>query len=173
MASVVFLRGVNVGGRKTFRPAALARELSDLDVASVGAAGTFVVRARVSQAVIRKEILGRLPFEPGVVVCRGKEILDLVAAEPFPRRRVPGSKRYVSVLEKKPRKLPGFPCDRPEGEPWQVRLLGVEGRFVLSLHRRRGRKLLYPNQVVEKVLGVGATSRNWDTMLKVRGVLDG
>ena len=44
MALIVFLRGVNVGGHRTFRPSTLARELSDYDVVSVGAAGTFVVR---------------------------------------------------------------------------------------------------------------------------------
>ena len=44
MALVVFLRGVNVGGHRTFRPSVLARELGDYDVVNVGAAGTFVVR---------------------------------------------------------------------------------------------------------------------------------
>ncbi len=44
MALIVFLRGVNVGGHRTFRPSMLARELSDYDVVNVGAAGTFIVR---------------------------------------------------------------------------------------------------------------------------------
>ena len=48
MALVVFLRGVNVGGHKTFRPSLVANELSDFDVVNVGAAGTFVVRNRIS-----------------------------------------------------------------------------------------------------------------------------
>jgi hypothetical protein len=38
MAIVVFLRGVNVGGHRTFRPSILARELSDYYVVNVGAA---------------------------------------------------------------------------------------------------------------------------------------
>ena len=42
---IVFLRGVNVGGHRTFRPSILARELSDYDVVNVGAAGTFVVQS--------------------------------------------------------------------------------------------------------------------------------
>jgi hypothetical protein len=42
MALIVFLRGVNVGGHRTFRPTILARELSAYDVVNVGAAGTFV-----------------------------------------------------------------------------------------------------------------------------------
>jgi len=44
MALIVFLRAVNVGGHKTFRPSLLAKELSGYDVVNVGAAGTFVVR---------------------------------------------------------------------------------------------------------------------------------
>ena len=57
MALVVFLRGVNVGGHRTFRPSILARELSDYDVVNVGAAGTFVVRKPGSRATFRAELL--------------------------------------------------------------------------------------------------------------------
>jgi hypothetical protein len=32
MALVAFLRGVNVGGHRAFRPTVLAQELADLDV---------------------------------------------------------------------------------------------------------------------------------------------
>ncbi len=54
MAVVVFLRGVNVGGHRTFRPSLLAKELHDYDVVNVGAAGTFVVRKPGrSQAALR------------------------------------------------------------------------------------------------------------------------
>ncbi len=41
MAAVVFIRGVNVGGHRPFRPAAFAKELSAFDVVNIGAAGTF------------------------------------------------------------------------------------------------------------------------------------
>jgi len=57
VALVVFLRGVNVGGHKTFQPSVLARELSDFDVVNVGAAGTFVIRKTISQAMVRAELL--------------------------------------------------------------------------------------------------------------------
>lgn len=51
MASIVFLRAVNVGGHKSFRPSALAAQVAALDVVSIGAAGTFVVRARDPRCV--------------------------------------------------------------------------------------------------------------------------
>src|SRR6266849_10546746 len=69
VALVVFLRGVNVGGHKTFRPSVLARELSDFDVVNVGAAGTFVVRKPGSRAKFRAALLLKLPFEAEVVPC--------------------------------------------------------------------------------------------------------
>jgi len=63
MALVVFLRGVNVGGHRTFRPSILARQLSGYDVLNVGAAGTFVVRKPGSRAKFRAALLRKLPFE--------------------------------------------------------------------------------------------------------------
>jgi hypothetical protein len=61
MTHVVFLRGVNVGGHKTFRPSLLAKQLKYCDVVNIGAAGTFVVRNSISQADLRSELLRRLP----------------------------------------------------------------------------------------------------------------
>ncbi|MBA3914614.1 MAG: hypothetical protein H0X25_12370, partial [Acidobacteriales bacterium] len=69
MALVVFLRGVNVGGHRSFRPSVLARELSDYDVVNIGAAGTFVVRHPESRAQFRTALLGKLPFKTEVMLC--------------------------------------------------------------------------------------------------------
>jgi uncharacterized protein (DUF1697 family) len=174
MGQIVFLRGVNVGGHKSFQPSALARELADFDVVSVGAAGTFVVRKTISQAALRAELLRRLPVKAELMICRSREVLDLESREPF--RNDPSDKDvtwYLSVLAKRPRTLPSFPISQPAGEDWQVKIIGVTGRFALSLHRRLGRSLVYPNEVVEKKLGVSATSRNWNTVSAVCEILKG
>ena len=55
MALVVLLRGVNVGGHRTFRPTTLAEQLKHLDAANIGAAGTFVIRRPVTRAQLRAE----------------------------------------------------------------------------------------------------------------------
>ena len=44
MALIVFLRGINVGGHRAFRPSVLAKELGIYDAVNVGAAGTLVIR---------------------------------------------------------------------------------------------------------------------------------
>ena len=69
MASVVFFRAVNVGGHQTFQPGKLANELAEFDVVNIGAAGTLVVREKVSQAKLRDEIWRRLPFKPELMIC--------------------------------------------------------------------------------------------------------
>src|SRR4029077_20423952 len=54
MALVVFLRGVNVGGHRTFRPSVLARELSEYDVVNVQATvASKSPGGSASQAAIR------------------------------------------------------------------------------------------------------------------------
>jgi hypothetical protein len=78
MALVVFLRGINVGGHRTFRPSILARELSDYDVVNIGAAGTFIVRnPGLNRAKLRAEVLRKLPFEAEVVLCGGRDLIGL------------------------------------------------------------------------------------------------
>src|ERR1700730_2864328 len=82
MALVVFLRGVNVGGHKTFRPSLLAQELSGYDVVNVGAAGTFVVCKPGSRAEFRAALRRKLPFETEIVLCEGRDLMRLETENP-------------------------------------------------------------------------------------------
>lgn len=174
MAHAVFLRGVNVGGHKTFRPAAFAKSLPTLDVVNIGAAGTFVVRAAASQAALRAELTRELPVETEVMILRAREILEIVTGAPFPREASGRDvRRFVSVIARRPRKVVSFPIVHPAKGVWQVKLVGLHGKLVLSLHRRAAKATVYPNEVVEKALDVPATTRGWETILKIDGVLRG
>jgi uncharacterized protein (DUF1697 family) len=172
MAWVVFLRGVNVGGHKAFRPSMLATELAEFDVVNVGAAGTFVVRKSISSALLRAELSRRLPFDADLMICRARDVSNLGSGDPFPGA---GSEKgvswFVSVLAKRPQRLPPFPICQPAGDNWQVKVIGLRSTFVLSLHRRVGRTLVYPNEVVERHLGVRATTRNWNTLCAICDIL--
>ncbi|MFZ0340197.1 MAG: DUF1697 domain-containing protein, partial [Terracidiphilus sp.] len=99
MALVVFLRGVNVGGHRTFRPSVFARGLSDYGVVNIGAAGTFVVRKRGSEAKLRAALLRKLPCEAEVVLCDGRDLIRLVSQNPFGAEVLrPDIVRFVSIL---------------------------------------------------------------------------
>jgi len=166
MASAAFLRAVNVGGR-TLRARAFAEALG---LHNIGAAGTFVSRgpARGLAQLIRAE----LPFETEVMVCSAARIAKLVESAPFPNRGTADRKHYVTILGRAPREVPELPLVRPGAHKWQVRLLAVDGVFALSTWQRRpAERLVYPNAVVEHALGVPATTRGWDTILRVHAAL--
>ena len=170
MASVVFFRAVNVGGHQNFQPGKLARELAEFDVVNLGAAGTLVVRQEVSPAKLRDEILRRLPFKPELMICPAREVLALARGSWFddaPAGRDVG--RFVSVLQKVPRAKPRLPIEQPAGAKWEVRVVAITGRFALSV-RRIGKT--YSNAVVEKYLGLPATTRNWNTMANLCEILE-
>jgi uncharacterized protein (DUF1697 family) len=170
MSSVVFFRAVNVGGHQKFQPGKLAKELEQFGVVNIGAAGTLVVREDVGQTKLRDEILCRLPFKPELMICPAREVLALARGNWF--GDAPAGKdvgRFASVLQKAPSAKPPLPLDQPAGEKWEVRIVAIAGRFVLSL-RRLGQT--YSNAVVEKHLGIPATTRNWNTIEAIRKVLE-
>ncbi|HTJ00546.1 MAG TPA: hypothetical protein VL527_16820 [Dongiaceae bacterium] len=165
MATIVFFRAVNVGGHQTFQPARLAKELAAFEVVSIGAAGTFVVRAKVPAARLRAEILRRLPFAPEMMFCPGAAIVKLVQESEFGRAEgAAAGERFVSVLARTPRTLPPLPYEYPAGNRWEVQLVACVGPLVLS-RRRPGRT--YANAVVEKHFGLAATTRNWNTITTI------
>jgi uncharacterized protein (DUF1697 family) len=171
MALVVFMRAVNVGGYQKFQPAALAKKLAELDVVNIGAAGTFVVRARVSEKALRKKILAEMGFEPAMMVDSAQDVIELVKSKPFGKKLGRNVRGFVSIMEHPLREPPDLPVDQPKGS-WGVRVIAVEGRFAMSLWRRlEGETMVYPNAVVEKKFGVAATTRSWNTIEAVKEIL--
>jgi uncharacterized protein (DUF1697 family) len=171
MALVVFLRGVNVGGHRTFRPSVLAKELSDYDVVNVGAAGTFVVRKPGPREKFRVELLRKLPFEATVVLCDGRDLIRMEMENPFgtePPR--PDIVRFVSILSKADRGLATIPCSLPPCGPWFVRIIASKNRFVFGVYRRHMKTIGYLGQI-DKLFGVPATTRNWNTMVAIVRIL--
>lgn len=173
MPLVVFLRGVNVGGHRTFRPSVLAKELADYDVVNVGAAGTFVVRKPISQAKLRAELLRRLPFVTEIMICSARDIISLASSEPFASEPTgPDIVRFVSVLAKSPRALPAIPLMLPADGDWLVKIVAVQSRYAFGMYRRNMKTIAFLSQI-EKRLGVPATTRNWNTINAIVKVLKG
>ncbi|HEU5186629.1 MAG TPA: DUF1697 domain-containing protein [Gemmatimonadaceae bacterium] len=171
MALVVFLRGVNVGGHRTFRPSLLARELAAYDVVNVGAAGTFVVRKPGSRARFRAELVRRLPFQADIMMCEGRDLVRLTVENPFgDDLSRPDVVRFVSILSKAGRVR--APVTIPPSGEWFVSVIGSRNRFVFGVYRRHMKTIGYLGQL-DKLLGVPATTRNWNTIVAVVRILKG
>ena len=168
MRWVVFLRGVNVGKANRCQPAVIASQLSRLGVINIGAVGTFVVREDVSESALRAAIAKKLPFKCEIMICPARDIIKLASNDPFLRQRSgPDIVRFVSVAAKS---LPPLSLSLPSDDDWLLKIIAIQDRFVLGLYRRQMKAISYLGKI-EKLLGVPATTRSWNTIQKVVQIL--
>jgi uncharacterized protein (DUF1697 family) len=149
------------------------QELSRYDVVNVGAAGTFVVRKPGSRTKLRAELLRKLPFEAEVVLCDARDLIRLGIENPFgtePAR--PEVVRFVSILSKAGRIRPSIPLTLPPDGEWLLRIIALKNRFVFGVYRRHMKTIGYLGQI-DKLFGVPATTRNWNTIVAIVQILKG
>jgi len=172
MRSVVFLRAVNVGGTNRCQPALIAKQLARFDIVNIGAVGTFVVRENVSESALRAAFARKLPFKCEIMICPARDIIKLTSKDPFSRQPSgPDITRFVNVLHKRLRSLPPLPLNLPSNDDdWLLKIIAIEGRFVLGVYRRQMKAISYLGKI-EKKFGVAATTRNWNTIQKVAQIL--
>jgi uncharacterized protein (DUF1697 family) len=199
MRRVVFLRGVNVGGANRCRTALLAKQLSRFGVVNIGAVGTFVVRKNVTESVLRNAFVKKLPFKCEIMIVPARDVIRLASEDPFvqepsgenitrfvnvlakPLSKVRSTSHQTSMLksadgrirrgEHQTSKLPSLPFCLPTPDDWLLKIIAIENRFVLGLYRRQMKAITYLGKI-EKLLGVPATTRNWNTIQKVTKILE-
>jgi uncharacterized protein (DUF1697 family) len=172
MRWVVFLRAVNVGKANRCQPALVAKQLSKFGVVNIGAVGTFVVRENVSESVLRAAIAKKLSFKCEIMICPAKRIVDLAKEDPFNGDSRNDVDAHVSIMAKRPPKVPTLPICVPSKDKWEIKITRVIGTAAISLRRRLKDGHLYPNQIVEKQFGIPATTRTWNTIEKVLEILE-
>ena len=172
MPSVVFLRAVNVGTANRCQPAVVAKQLEKFDIVNIGAVGTFVVRKDVSESTLRAAIAKKLAFKCEIMICPARDILKLAKKDPFARQpSCPDVIRFVNVLARRLHPPPPLPLSLPSDDDWLLKIIAIENRFVLGVYRRQMKSISYLGKI-EKLLGVPATNRNWNTIQKVAKILD-
>jgi uncharacterized protein (DUF1697 family) len=170
---VAFLRAINVGGKAFVKMTDLKAAFERAGCRNVR---TFIASGNVVfdgpaklpaalKARVMKELVGLLGKEPGVCYRTLDEIDALVARDPF--RKHIGDKTvmpFVAFMDGVPAKVPKLPT-RLEKEC--VEIAGIHAADMLIVSWRTPRGMFgFPNACVE-ALGVTATSRNWNTVLRV------
>ena len=172
MALVAFLKGVNVGGHRTFRPSILANLLSEYGAINIGAAGTFVIRKRVSQKHLRSELLRHLPFDAHVMICTGEELMAAASSHPFDGEKSRHDiVHFVSVLSKPPILRPPIPFCIPGKGRWILKVLSIHDRFLFGIYRREMKAIRCFGEL-DKLLGTPGAIRNWNTIGAILKVLE-
>ncbi len=161
---IAFLRAINVGGQKLIKMEVLRRIFESLGLKNVR---TYIQSGNIifdststnSTALTRKienklkEVTGH---EVTVILRKFSEIEVLVKQNPF-RKIKPGSDGVLS-------KLPLV------SKPENLEVLTIKDGAAFVVSRRKKNGLFgYPNNFVEKQLGVSGTTRNWSTVNKIVG----
>ena len=176
MASAVFLRAINVGGANLCKPAQLVKQLKKFDVVNIGAVGTFVVRDEVDDAILRKRFAIQLAKDFGIkceiMVVPARDLLKLTAQNPFlDQPSGPEITRFMSVIHQQPKKIPPVPHCLPANDNWLLKIIAIQKQFVLGVYKRDMKAIGYLGKI-EKILGMPATTRSWNTIEKVVKTLE-
>ena len=174
MAVVIsMLRGVNVGGHNKIKMDALRTLYESLklrDAQTYVQSGNVIFKtderdmARLAKR-IEDGIERKFGFRPDVILRTAAEMRDVVARNPFAKRRgIEPGKLLVSFLGSDPgeegrEKVRQMKCDPEE--------LRVEGReLYLYFPNGQGRSKL-SGAALEKALKTPATGRNWNSVTKM------
>jgi uncharacterized protein (DUF1697 family) len=168
-----FIRGINVGGKNMVRMAELARVFVTAGFTEVS---TYIQSGNVAFAApegdspsLAARIMAGLRAEAGlgvaVIVKSRAELERIIAADPFAKR--PGlenGKRYVAFLSS----VPGDEAvARLEAEERIEEEYYLIGEVIYTYYSRGYGKSYFSNNLIEKRLGLSATSRVWATLLEM------
>jgi uncharacterized protein (DUF1697 family) len=176
--ALALLRGINVGGKNSL-PMELLRELCEN--AGLDEVRTFIQSGNVVFSAPSREIAAAASkiedvieadrgFRPSVVIRTRDELAAAIRANPFAARaKAEPAKLLVMFLKSKPGAGASAALEGVKRSDEQLRLIGRE--LFIDFPGGIGRSKL-AIAAVEKALGVPATSRNWNTVLKLLAMAD-
>ena len=107
------------------------------------------------------------------MLCDGRDLIRLEAENPFGVEvSGPNIVRFVSILSKAGGLRATLPVSFPPNGDWLVRVIASEKQFVFGMYRRHMKTIGYLGQI-DKLFGVPATTRNWNTILATVQLLKG
>jgi uncharacterized protein (DUF1697 family) len=162
------LRGINLGSHKRVGMAELRELVEDLgcaDVRTYVQSGNVVFRsdrgAPMLAQAIEKAIEKRLGHDVTVVIRTERQLKGLVAANPFVRQKLRPKTLYATFLAEKPDPERVRSLGERDFAPERWELVGDD--VCLFFPNGYGRVKLN-NAMIERQLGVPATTRNWRTV---------
>ena len=169
---VALLRGINVGGKSLVSMAELRALFSSLgfeDVATYIQSGNVVFRSPIADedavvAKLEREIAEAFAVSPAVLLRTPAELETIAASNPYLSRKADLSKLHVVFLDRAPPASAVAELDPERSPPDEFTLQGRE--LYLHLPNGAGRSKLTLDYL-ERVLGVRATQRNWNTLVQL------
>ena len=177
MRWAALLRGVNVGGNRKLPMAELksmVERLGFAEVTTLLASGNVVFKSDHSDgAVIEarlEEALKALGLSTDVLVRTPADIDRIIAADPFPDAAADHPSHYIVAFHRDP--VPDGLIGRiPELYQGPERLAAIGRELYIDYAANIGESKL-PQAMARLRFPKLATARNWNTVLKLRGLLN-
>jgi uncharacterized protein (DUF1697 family) len=171
---VAFMRAINVAGHPIAKMSDVRNSFSAagaLNVRSYIQSGNVIFDSQPSRfSSVLKRIQANLRTllgaEPQLLIRTLDELDSIVRAAPFTAfERESKIKLYVVFLSEKPTSLPKLPLTSVKEALEAIAIKDFDA-FIVSRQKPNG-FFGFPNNFIEKELGVSATSRNWSTVTKL------
>ena len=168
-----FLRGINVSGQKLIKMEDLSRYFTELglqDVRTFLQSGNVVfdTTLKSDRSLTQKLEAGlhaALGYDVSVMLRSIRELEDLARLNVFHKIKPGDAKPYITFLASAPEQDVRVPLKSPKADLEVIHIAGAN-LFCIGLPAADGRSS-YPNPFVEKYFGIPATTRNWNTVLKM------
>jgi uncharacterized protein (DUF1697 family) len=170
---IALLRGINVGG-KVLKMADLREAVAKLrfeDVQTYLQSGNMVFRtAKASNAVLAERIADAIraykSMDVTVMVRDAAEWSRIVAGNPYPQAGERPKTVHTFILDEMPEaaRLEALKAKEAGREEWQI----VDGTLYLHTPDGFGRSVL--GGIIERILKVPMTARNWNTVLALEAL---
>ncbi len=170
---VAFMRAINVAGHASVKMSDVRDAFAAAGCRNVRTyiqSGNVIFESPARDAAtilqkVRAKLRSVLDDEPILFRTVG-EMEELIRRAPFKDVEAePGIKLYVVFLSQRPRSKPRLPLVSSK-EALEAVAMSDRDVFVVSRRKKNG-FFGFPNNFVEKELGVSATSRNWSTITKI------
>jgi len=171
---VAFLRGINVGGKRMIKMSDLAGVFASLGLRNVRTyiqSGNVIfdaaeTRADVLVKKIEKELHKSFGHDVPVLLRTLAELEAILKRNPFKKIKADAEVvMFVTFLAAEPGGKPKLPLI---SSTENLEVFAIENRVAFILARRKNNGWFgFPNNFIEKQLGVPATTRNWTTVNKI------
>ncbi len=171
---VTFLRAINVGGRNIIKMETLRGMFESMGFTNVETyiqSGNVIFESRRKnitslRSKIETHLKNSLGYEVGVSIVSAADLAAMVEEEPFKRVEADQDVMlFVTFLSSEPPAAPKLPLT---SEKENVEVIALQGRAAFIVSRRKKNGMFgFPNNFIEKQLGVSGTTRNWTTVKKL------
>ena len=168
---ISFLRGINVSGQKIIKMQELAilfESFGSNNVKTFLQTGNILFDSNETDTtkltnLIEESLFEKLGYNVTVILRTKQELLDIVESEPF--KDCDGDvKYYLTFLDRTPKQTPALPIRMNDIEN---KIFKLENNNVFTVGFNIKDKYGFPNVFIEKEFGIPATTRNWNTILRI------